>query len=164
MGQNTKSLLPFEERTYRPCVGIMLINGDGLVFAGRRLDTSVKAWQMPQGGIDDGEAPRTAAFREMKEEIGTDLAEIITETNGWFDYDVPRDIADRLWKGRYRGQTQKWFLMRFTGTDADIDIETEHPEFQSWKWLAADQLPDMIVPFKRDLYHRIVAELAPHIP
>ena len=164
MGKNTKSLLPFEERTYRPCVGIMLINGDGLVFAGRRLDTSVKAWQMPQGGIDDGEDPRTAAFREMKEEIGTDLAEIITETDGWFDYDVPRDTADRLWKGRYRGQTQKWFLMRFTGTDADIDIETEHPEFQSWKWLAADQLPDMIVPFKRDLYHRIVAELAPHIP
>ena len=156
--------LPYEERPYRPCAGIMLINADGLVFAGQRMDASKPAWQMPQGGIDAGEKPRQAAFREMKEEIGTDLAEVIGESTGWLDYDVPQKIADRLWKGRYRGQTQKWFLMRFTGTDSDIDIQTEHPEFRTWKWIVPETLPDLIVPFKRDLYQRVLAELLPHMP
>ena len=158
-----RNFLPYEERPYRHCAGIMLINADGLVFAGQRMDTSKSAWQMPQGGIDAGEDPRQAAFREMKEEIGTDLAEIIQESTGWLDYDVPENIANRLWKGRYRGQTQKWFLMRFTGTDSDVDIKTEHPEFRTWKWIVPETLPDVIVPFKRDLYQRVLAEFLPHI-
>ncbi len=146
---------------YRPCVGIMLINADKLVFVGQRLDNLVEAWQMPQGGIDEGETPEVAALRELGEETGTDKAEIIAESRDWLTYDLPAELVPQVWKGRYRGQRQKWYAMRFTGTDADIDIETKHPEFAAWKWVEHQHLPSLIVPFKRALYETVVAEFAP---
>lgn len=154
--------LPF----YRPAVGIMLLNPAGLAFVGRRIDmpAGLAAWQMPQGGIDPGETPRQAAFRELAEEVGTGKAEILAETHGWLHYDLPSDIASRMWKGRWRGQRQKWFLMRFTGTDADIDLATGHPEFDAWEWVEPAQLPELIVPFKRQLYRDLLAEFRPHLP
>lgn len=148
---------PFEKRPYRPCVGIMLLNRDGHVFVAQRIDQQVEAWQMPQGGIDKGEEPAAAALRELAEEIGTDKVEILAEGPDWIPYDLPEALADKVWKGRYRGQTQKWFVMRFTGSDDDIDINTEHPEFDAWRWATLDDLPRLIVPFKRDVYERVVA-------
>jgi putative (di)nucleoside polyphosphate hydrolase len=154
--------LPF----YRPAVGIMLLNPAGLAFVGRRIDmpAGLAAWQMPQGGIDPGETPSQAAFRELKEEVGTDKAEILAETEGWLHYDLPSDIASRMWSGRWRGQRQKWFLMRFTGEDADINPATEHPEFDAWEWVEPQRLPDLIVPFKRPLYRDVLAEFREHLP
>lgn len=149
---------------YRPCVGIMLVNGEGRVLVARRIDMPSEAWQMPQGGIDEGEDPRAAALRELEEEVGTAKAEIVAESRDWLSYDLPADLQGKLWKGRYRGQRQKWFLMRFTGTDADIDIATRNPEFSHWKWADAEGLPDYIVPFKRSLYQAVVAEFGPMIP
>ncbi|PWR21702.1 RNA pyrophosphohydrolase [Zavarzinia compransoris] len=146
---------------YRPCVGIMLINPAGLVFVGQRLDNLVEAWQMPQGGIDKGEEPAEAAFRELGEETGTTKAEIIAESADWLTYDLPAELVPQVWKGRYRGQRQKWYAMRFTGTDADINIETRHPEFAAWRWAPHRDLPGLIVPFKRALYEAVVAEFAP---
>jgi putative (di)nucleoside polyphosphate hydrolase len=149
----------------------MLLNHDGNVFVGRRIDmpAGLAAWQMPQGGIDPGETPRGAALRELEEEVGTDKAEILAESRGWFRYDVPpeiaRGIADArgypggLWGGRFRGQRQKWFAMRFTGSDSDIDpAASEHPEFDAWEWVAPARLPELIVPFKRQLYLDVLAE------
>lgn len=150
--------VPFEERPYRPCVGVMLLNAHNDVFVGQRIDQEVEAWQMPQGGIDPGEEPLTAALRELKEEIGTDNASLLAESRGWLDYDLPPDLADKVWKGRYRGQTQKWFALRFLGHDSEIDLQTEHPEFNAWRWAPMADLPDLIVPFKRDNYVKIVAE------
>ena len=141
---------------YRPCVGIMLFNSDGHVLVARRIDMVSEAWQMPQGGIDAGESPIDAAFRELEEEIGTAKAEILAEAEDWINYDLPHDLVAMLWQGRFKGQTQKWFAMRFTGIDADIDIETENPEFNEWKWAEVSALPDLIVPFKRDLYAELV--------
>jgi putative (di)nucleoside polyphosphate hydrolase len=141
---------------YRPCVGIMLFNGDGRVFVARRIDMVSEAWQMPQGGIDEGEDPTAAAFREMGEEIGTEAAEVLAMTEDWLDYDLPAELIGKLWRGRYRGQRQKWFAMRYLGTDADINIETETPEFCEWKWVAPPELPGLIVPFKRALYAELV--------
>jgi putative (di)nucleoside polyphosphate hydrolase len=124
---------------YRPCVGVMLINPAGRVFVGQRRDTP-DAWQMPQGGIDRGETPRVAALREMEEEIGTAAAEIVAETQDWLRYDLPPDLLGRVWGGRYRGQKQKWVAARFTGTDADIDLATAHPEFDAWQWVEPAEL------------------------
>src|ERR1700693_777367 len=155
-----ESELPF----YRPGVGIMLLNHDGLVFVGRRIDmpAGLAAWQMPQGGIDPGETPRQAALRELKEEVGTDKPEILAESREWLHYDVPEALWVRfggMWGGRYRGQRQKWFLMRFTGEDGDIDpAAAEHPEFDAWEWVAPELLPELIVPFKRRLYLDVLAE------
>ncbi len=146
---------------YRPGVGVMLFNTDGLVFVAQRLDMPSAAWQMPQGGMDAGETPRQAAMREMREEVGTDRAEIIAEMPAWLSYDLPSDLVAKLWGGRYRGQTQKWFAARFLGSDADIDIATPDPEFSAWKWAPLDELPMLIVPFKRPLYETIVRELGP---
>ena len=143
---------------YRPCVGLMLINKAGLVFAAKRIDTLAEAWQMPQGGIDEGEDPRQAALRELEEEIGTNKAEIIAESQQWLTYDLPAELVPKLWGGKYRGQKQKWFALRFTGEDGDINIATQHPEFCEWKWVPRETLPDLIVPFKRDLYQQIVTE------
>ena len=143
---------------YRPGVGIMLLDPQNRVFVGRRVDMAGDNWQMPQGGIDRGESPRDAALRELKEEIGTDKATFLAETAHWLRYDVPQTIAGRLWGGRYRGQMQKWFAMRFAGADRDIDVATAHPEFNAWRWVAAAELPALIVPFKRQLYHDILAE------
>lgn len=144
---------------YRPAVGIMLLNRQREVFVAHRIDMpGMPAWQMPQGGIDPGETPPQAALRELKEEIGTDKAEILAESRAWLQYDLPPDIAGAIWGGRYRGQRQKWFVMRFTGTDADIDLATEHPEFDAWLWASPEQLPELIVSFKRQLYIDILAE------
>jgi putative (di)nucleoside polyphosphate hydrolase len=143
---------------YRAGVGVMLLDHSGRIFVGRRIDIAGDNWQMPQGGIDKGETPRAAALRELKEEVGTDKAEILAESRGWFSYDVPAPIAGRLWRGRYRGQRQKWFALRFTGTDSDIDLTTHHPEFDAWKWVEAAALPQLIVPFKRALYEDVLKE------
>ncbi len=148
---------------YRKGVGAMLVDRRGRVFVARRRDMISEAWQMPQGGIDAGETPRQAALRELKEEIGTDAAEIVAESKGWLAYDLPPELVPRIWGGRYRGQKQKWFLLRFTGRDSDIDIETEDAEFLDWKWAALETLPDLIVPFKRKLYKDLIAEFGPLI-
>jgi putative (di)nucleoside polyphosphate hydrolase len=150
-----------DPRPYRRGVGIALINSRGLVFVGQRRDSSVPAWQMPQGGIDKGEEPRTAAMREMMEEIGTDRAEVIAETPDWVRYDLPLGLSRTMWKGKYRGQEQKWFLMSFLGADGDINIATAHPEFSAWKWLPFHELPNVIVGFKRGIYVQVVAAFQP---
>lgn len=148
---------------YRPCAGMMVINSDGWVLVGARLDNPADAWQMPQGGIDEGEDPRQAALRELREEIGTDKVIILAESEDWLTYDLPDELYGKMWKGRYGGQKQKWFLMQFTGTDADINIETEHPEFRDWEWAPIDTLPERIVPFKQALYSQIVGMFLPII-
>ncbi len=145
---------------YRDGVGIMLINAKKHVFVARRIDTTSEAWQMPQGGIDPGESPVQAALRELGEETGTDKAEILRESAGWYEYDLPDHLIPVIWGGRFRGQRQKWFALRFTGTDADIDINTEHPEFSEWQWTEIKNLPGLIVPFKRDLYQALVDEFS----
>ena len=148
---------------YRPGVGIMLLNAQNKVFVGKRIDQTSEAWQMPQGGIDAGESPLEAALRELKEETGTDKAAIIAESRDWFTYDLPDELVPIIWKGKFRGQRQKWFAMRFTGTDADINLETDHPEFCAWQWAALDKLSGLIVPFKRELYAAVVKEFSGQI-
>ncbi|MBF0251167.1 MAG: RNA pyrophosphohydrolase [Alphaproteobacteria bacterium] len=141
---------------YRLGVGAVLLNGAGQVFVAQRIDTP-GAWQMPQGGIDKDEDPRLAVMRELQEEIGTDKAEIIAETPDWLTYDLPKDVRKKVWKGKYRGQKQKWYALRYRGADADIDLEAhKHPEFDQWRWVDMAELPDLIVPFKRDMYQQIV--------
>ena len=146
---------------YRRGVGLMLLNPESRVFVARRIDMPSQAWQMPQGGIDPGESPRDTALRELREEIGTDKATIIAESREWRSYDLPHELVPKLWGGRYRGQMQKWFLLRFTGADDDIDIDTDRPEFREWRWVAMAALPGLIVPFKRRLYADIIAEFGP---
>ncbi|MEM5541545.1 RNA pyrophosphohydrolase [Sulfitobacter sp. AS92] len=145
---------------YRPCVGVMLVNADGEVFVGQRRDRDQDAWQMPQGGVDKGEAARDAALRELEEETGIprDLVEVEAETTSWLPYDLPRELVPNIWKGRYRGQEQKWFLMRFLGKDAQVNIATAEPEFSEWCWMPADQLVANIVPFKRAVYAAVLKE------
>ncbi len=147
---------------YRPCVGIMLINKDGLVFVGHRSNTTESAgWQMPQGGIDKGEAPEDAARRELLEEVGTSKVEIIGETQDWLTYDLPSHLVGQIWKGRYRGQRQKWFAMSFLGVDRDIDLDHHtHPEFSDFKWVELAALPGLIIEFKRPVYEALVQEFA----
>lgn len=147
---------------YRPAAGIMLINPEGKVFVGQRLDSTAEAWQMPQGGVDPGEDVEEAAYRELEEETGIPrrLVEIIARAPKDLDYDLPPELVGKLWKGKYRGQRQAWFLMRFLGTDADVAIETAHPEFGAWKWAEPSELPDMIVPFKRALYENVLRAFA----
>jgi len=140
---------------HRPCAGIMLLNSDNQVFVAKRIDTLVEAWQMPQGGIDEGEDPKEAAIRELEEETGITNASIIAEYEGWLSYDLPEELYGKVWKGKYGGQTMKWFVMRYSGQDKDINIETEHPEFSEWKWTDMNKLPDMIVPFKKNLYQKL---------
>ena len=150
---------------YRPCVGVMIRNAAGDVFVGQRNDHHSEAWQMPQGGVDPGEDPAEAALREMWEETGisADLVTIVAETEDWIPYDLPPDLLGKIWKGKYRGQKQKWFLLEFRGSDADVNIETEHPEFRAWRWLPPSELVANIVPFKRDVYERVVAAFADHL-
>ena len=145
---------------YRANVGIVLVNAAGEIFVGRRRDTQ-DAWQMPQGGIDRGETVRAAAARELAEETGTDKAEALAETPGWLTYELPANLARRLWGGRYRGQAQKWVLMRFTGTDGDIDLFRHKPhEFDAWRWAQAPDLLASIVAFKRPVYERVLTAFA----
>lgn len=146
---------------YRPCVGIMMVNRDGLVFVGQRIDTKEgDAWQMPQGGIDSGEEAEQAALRELWEETGVlqSHVQMLAHTKEELFYDLPDELAGRLWKGKYRGQRQTWYLARFLGEDSDINIATDHPEFNKWRWTAPDTLVDLIVPFKKKIYRDVVAE------
>ncbi|MCA1337670.1 RNA pyrophosphohydrolase [Pseudooceanicola marinus] len=157
MTPEEKAALP-----YRPCAGVMLVNELGLVFTGQRNDMKAgepPAWQMPQGGIDEGETPEEAALRELWEETGVTADKVTLEamTDDWILYDLPEHLLGKIWKGKYRGQKQKWALMRFHGSDADIDIATEHPEFTEWKWMAPDELVENIVPFKRSVYEAVLA-------
>ncbi len=159
------SLLP-----YRLCVGIMLINPEGLVWLGKRLDSIIedgRNWQMPQGGVDKDEATAAAAVRELAEETGTDKAEILSETQDWFNYDLPPHLLGTALKGKYRGQRQKWFAMRFTGTDTDFNVANppggHQPEFSAWRWVAAKELPGLVVPFKRDVYTAVIAEFRAYL-
>ena len=145
---------------YRPNVGLMLIGPDRRVFVGQRSDTAVAAWQMPQGGVDRGETPVEAACRELEEEVGTTKALLLRESGSWLTYELPKGNARTLWKGRWRGQAQKWFALAFTGSDADINIRTTHPEFSAWKWVRSSELPKLIVPFKRPIYETILREFA----
>jgi putative (di)nucleoside polyphosphate hydrolase len=156
---------PMANAPYRPCVGIMLLNADGHVFVGQRFDSRYNAWQMPQGGIDDGEDCAVAALRELGEETGIaphHVAVIAQSANELF-YDLPDELMGRMWDGAYRGQRQIWFLMRFLGDESDINIATEIPEFAAWRWAAPETLVDLIVPFKKELYAHVIAEFAPHL-
>ena len=148
------------ELGYRPCVGVMLVNMDGKVFVGQRIDSQVEAWQMPQGGIDEDEDVKAAALRELNEETGIrrDHVEIIAKARDEHFYDLPAELIGKLWGGRFRGQRQIWFLARFLGNDEDINIQTSDPEFRDWKWITPEMLPDLIVPFKRKLYRDILLE------
>ena len=153
-----------EALPWRPCVGVMLINRDGLVFAAQRIDSQAPAWQMPQGGIDSGESPLAAALRELEEEIGVpaERVQVLAETPDWLRYDLPADIVPRIWGGRFRGQEQRWFLLRYLGEDDAIDIHGRaHPEFSAWRWIRADEMLAEIVPFKRAIYEQVVASFRP---
>ena len=154
-----------ERLPYRPCVGMMICNDAGRIFAGQRIDSAMDAWQMPQGGIEPGEDPRDAALRELQEETGIppEAVEIVAETADWIPYDLPHHLVPRLWGGRYRGQKQRWFLMRFHGDDSMIDIRTKHPEFSRWCWLPPEELLSRIVPFKRDTYERVIREFCQQV-
>lgn len=147
---------------YRPAAGIMLVNEHKRVFVGQRIDSTLEAWQMPQGGLDEGEDVEAGALRELEEETGiaASLVQILARSRQELLYDLPEDLVGKLWKGRYRGQRQIWFLMRFLGADSDIDLNTAHPEFRAWKWAEPNDLPDMIVPFKRTLYQNVLGEFA----
>jgi len=150
---------------YRPAAGVMLLNRAGKVFVGQRIDNLAEAWQMPQGGLDPEEEPRAAALRELREETGIvpSLVTILAQARRDLLYDLPDDLVGKLWHGRYRGQRQAWFLARFLGTDADVNIATPEPEFRAWKWAEPGDLPDLIVPFKRKLYQDVLHEFAPFL-
>ena len=149
-----------EKLPYRPCVGLVVMNTVGEVFAGQRIDNPGDAWQMPQGGVDEGETPVQAALRELGEETGisADSVEVLAETADWIPYELPHDLVPKLWKGRFRGQTQKWFLLRFSGNDAEINIVQDHQEFSRWAWMKPNELIDKIVPFKKHTYTQVFAE------
>ena len=153
-----------EKLPYRENVGIMLINDQNMVFVGQRLDNYQDAWQMPQGGIDSGENVEDAAFRELEEETGIvkNLAQIEAVSKDWITYDLPTELISKLWKGRYRGQKQKWFLMRFCGSNKQINIGTSHPEFAAWKWVVVSELEENIVEFKKAVYRQVIKEFKSH--
>jgi putative (di)nucleoside polyphosphate hydrolase len=144
---------------YRPAAGVMLLNREGQVFVAQRLDSTLEAWQMPQGGLDEGEEPEAGALRELEEETGIspDQVEILARCPVELYYDLPDDLVGKMWKGKWRGQRQAWFLMRFTGRDEDVNLETAEPEFRAWKWAGPQELPAMIVPFKKKLYEEVLA-------
>jgi putative (di)nucleoside polyphosphate hydrolase len=150
----------FDDANYRPGVGIVLLNACNEVFVGRRIDLPKDAWQMPQGGIKRGESPRQAALRELREEIGSDNVEVLAESKGWLLYDVPAALAAQAWGGPWRGQRQKWLVMLFKGQDSDINLATEHPEFNSWRWVPGQELSTLAVSFKRQLYLNVLGEFA----
>jgi putative (di)nucleoside polyphosphate hydrolase len=142
---------------YRPCVGMMMFNREGGIFVGKRIDQTLESWQMPQGGIDKGEDSHAAVMRELKEEVGTTNVKILREHPEWLFYDLPEHLIGVALEGKFRGQKQKWFALRFLGKDKEIRIATKHPEFSDWKWVAPDELLELIVPFKRDIYAKVIA-------
>jgi putative (di)nucleoside polyphosphate hydrolase len=146
---------------YRPCVGLMLLNSANLVFIGERRGPLLNAWQMPQGGIDLGETPRAAAWRELKEEVGTDHAQLLAESRHWHSYDLPPELRPARWDARHRGQSQRWFAFRFTGEDAEIDLEAHEPEFARWRWARPAEVLNLVVAFKRPVYEAVLTEFAP---
>lgn len=150
---------------YRPCAGIMLLNAQGKIFVGQRIDSTLEAWQMPQGGIDDGEDAEQAAIRELAEETGItpDKVELIATIDHELFYDLPDDMIGKVWKGKWRGQRQLWFLYRFLGKDSDVDIATKHQEFRAWRWADPAELPEVIVPFKKALYDEVLAGFADYL-
>ncbi len=150
---------------YRPCAGVMLLNAQGKVFVGQRIDSTLEAWQMPQGGIDDGEDAEQAAIRELGEETGItpDKVELIATIDHELFYDLPEDMIGKVWKGKWRGQRQRWFLYRFLGDDGDVDIKTKHQEFRTWRWADPAELPEVIVPFKKALYDQVLAGFASYL-
>lgn len=149
---------PRVNRPYRPCVGIMMINKDNQVFVAQRLDHPAEFWQMPQGGIEEGEKPVDAVKRELLEEIGTNNVEIIARAKKDYKYDIPAPLNGKLWKGKYRGQKQTWYLARFKGDDSEIDLDTEDPEFIAWRWAPLEELLDLVVHFKREVYKSVIDE------
>jgi putative (di)nucleoside polyphosphate hydrolase len=158
----------YESLPYRPCVGVMVLNRAGRVFIGRRIDgpehvDATHQWQMPQGGIDEGEDTYKAALRELREETNISSVEKLAEIGDWLNYDIPPDLVGQAWKGRYRGQTQKWYALRFIGEESEIDIAHpagHKPEFSAWRWERMDKLPALIIPFKRPVYERVIREFA----
>ncbi len=151
---------------YRPCAGIMIINDAGLIFVGQRIDSTAEAWQLPQGGIDDGEDAQAAALRELGEETGIAPGHVtlIAEAPGEYFYDLPDELVGKVWKGKWRGQRQRWFLYRFTGSDSDVNIATAHQEFRAWRWATPTEVIALAVPFKRKLYEDVFAALSAHLP
>ena len=154
----------FEDLPYRPCVGVLVLNRAGLGFIGRRIEgpehiDATHAWQMPQGGIDKGETPKEAVLRELLEEVGTAKADIIAELDDWITYDLPEHLIGVAFHGKYKGQKQKWFALRFTGSDGDIDLTAHEPEFSAFRWVDLKELPELIVPFKRETYKQVIAGL-----
>lgn len=148
---------------YRLGVGMMIINNYNQIFVGKRIDTKIEAWQMPQGGIDLGETPSRAVLREMEEEIGSNSGSIVAESKNWYSYDLPKFLIPKLWNGSYKGQKQKWFLIEFTGSDSDINLQTAHPEFEDWRWVDIDALDSLIIPFKKRLYQAVMLEFKPFL-
>ena len=157
--------MKFNSKDYRPNVGMMIINQKKEIFVGKRIDHPSNFWQMPQGGIDAQEIPSIAALREMDEEVGIkkNKVDLLTESKDWYYYSIPSDLAKTLWKGKYKGQRQKWFLYKFKGTDKDINIHTEHPEFSDYKWVTKDFLVPNIVPFKKKIYEKLLLEFKDYL-
>jgi putative (di)nucleoside polyphosphate hydrolase len=151
---------------YRPAAAIMLLNAEGKVFVAQRIDNMLEAWQMPQGGLDRDEDPEAGALRELEEEtgIGPHLVEILAKAPQELLYDLPPELAGKVWGGKFRGQAQHWFVARFLGSDADVNLDTPEPEFRAWKWVDASELVDLIVPFKRELYAQVVDIFAEYLP
>ncbi|MBA4118296.1 MAG: RNA pyrophosphohydrolase [Candidatus Puniceispirillum sp.] len=155
--------VPYEMRPYRPCVGIMLVNKQGGIFVGQRIDAKGDAWQMPQGGMEEGETPHQAAVRELWEETGCESVRYITELDAWLSYDVPPALADRIWDAKYRGQTQKWVALLFEGEESEINLGAHTPEFSAWRWAKKEELAHLAISFKRDVYKSVVHQLWPRV-